>query len=346
MKSEMKHEKKYGLIIFIAIILAVISLFIACAVGAAEVSLSDVWNIFCYKLGLKSEVESSSYYIVWGLRLPRAITAIFIGGGLAVSGAVMQSVTKNVMADSYILGISSGALAFVSVGAFILGQSISVGWSSSILAFAGALFAVFLVIAIGGTKGNMGSTRIVLVGQAISIILNAVAQYFIYTSVAGNKTSSIVTWMMGSLAGVRWNNMFITVIGISICSTALLFLSRAFDLIALGDDTATTLGVNVGLIKRVSLILVALITGFAVASSGIIGLVGFMIPHVVRAFAGSVHNRVFPISFILGGIFLMWMDVLSRTILDPQEVPIGIFTALCGGPFFIWVLRKRVKGEA
>ncbi|MCR5321517.1 MAG: iron ABC transporter permease [Lachnospiraceae bacterium] len=342
----MKFKKKSGVIILIAMMIAIVSLFVACTVGAADIEISDVWNVFGYKAGFKKEVESSAYYIIWGLRLPRAITAIFIGGGLAVAGAVMQSVTKNVMADSYILGISSGALAFVSVGAFILGQSISVGWSSSLLAFAGALFSVFLVLAIGGTKGTMSSTRIVLVGQAISITLNAVAQYFIYTSVSGNKSSSIVTWMMGSLAGVRWNNMWVTVIGIFLCSGITFYLSRAYDLMALGDDTAITLGVNVNRMKRISLILVALITGFAVASSGIIGLVGFMIPHVVRAFVGSVHHRVFPISFILGGVFLMWMDVLARTILDPQEVPIGIFTALCGGPFFLWVLRKQVKGGA
>ena len=115
----MKLKKKSGLIIFISILIAIISLFIACVVGAADVDISDVWNIYCYKLGLKSEVESSAYYIVWGLRLPKTITAIFIGGGLSVADAVMQSVTKNVMADSYILGISSGALAFVSVGALI-----------------------------------------------------------------------------------------------------------------------------------------------------------------------------------------------------------------------------------
>lgn len=344
----MIKEKKIQLAMVIAVLIAVltISLVLVCAVGAADVTFSDVIKLISYKLKLSDSVEKSVYYIVWDIRFPRALVAIFVGGGLAVAGAVMQSITKNVMADSYILGISSGALAFVSVGAFILGQSIAVGFGTSLLAFAGSLFSVFMVMTIGGAKGNIGSTRLVLTGQAISITLNAVSQYFIYTSVSGNKSTSIVTWMMGSLAGVRWSNVWITIVGITVCVVVLISFSRAFDLMALGDDTAITLGVDVAVVKRIALVMVALITGFAVASSGIIGLVGFMIPHIVRNFVGSTHKRVLPVSFATGGFFLMWMDVLARTILDPQEVPIGIFTALCGGPFFIWILRKNInRGE-
>lgn len=340
-----KRKVPASVFLLVAMGITIISLVLVCAVGAADVTFMDVCDLIRYKVGMSETVEKSTYYIVWDLRFPRALVAIFVGGGLAVAGAVMQSITKNVMADSYILGISSGALAFVSVGAFFLGQSITVGWKTSFLAFLGSLFAVFMVMTIGGVKGNIGSTRLVLTGQAISITLNAVSQYFIYTSVAGNKSSSIVTWMMGSLAGVRWENVWITVIGIALCVAFLMSFARAFDLMALGDDTATTLGVDVARIKRFSLVLVALITGFAVATSGIIGLVGFMIPHIVRVFVGSTHKRVLPAAFVIGGIFLMWMDVLARTILDPQEVPIGIFTALCGGPFFIWILRKNIKGE-
>ena len=333
------------LFLLVALIITIASLVFVCALGAADVTFEDVWQLIIFKLHLSENVEKSIYYIIWDLRFPRALVAIFVGGGLAVAGAVMQSITKNVMADPYILGISSGALAFVSIGSFILGQSIAVGWQTSVLAFLGSLIAVFMVLTIGGAKGNIGSTKLVLTGQAISITLNAVSQYFIYTSVVGNKSSSIVTWMMGSLAGIRWENVWITIGGITACVGVLIFFARAFDLMALGDDTATTLGVDVARIKRLSLVLVAFITGFSVASSGIIGLVGFMIPHIVRVFVGSAHKRLLPAAFAIGGIFLMWMDVLARTILDPQEVPIGIFTALCGGPFFIWILRKNIKGE-
>ncbi len=333
-----------SLVIVLGVLAVFLSLFLVCAVGAADISINDVFRVFGdVILGRKTDPVSIRY-IVWDLRLPRAIGAIVIGGGLAVAGACMQAVTKNVMADSYVLGISSGALAFVSVGAYIGGMTLTIGWQTSVLAFVGSLVAVFLVIAVGGSRGNTGSAKLILTGQAVSITLNAVAQYFIYSSVASNKSASIVTWMMGSLAGIRWGNLWICVVGIIVCTVLLMAYSRAFDLMALGDDTASTLGVNVSRVKKFSLVLVALITGFAVSSSGIIGLVGFMIPHIVRFFVGSVHKRLFPVAFLVGGFFLMWMDVLARTLLDPQEVPIGIFTALCGGPFFIWIIRGKMKG--
>lgn len=347
MKRIEKLKENSIIVSIIVLLILMVSMIGVCAIGASDVDFITVIRILKEKIfGIPDvAIKRADMYIVWDLRIPRALIAIVIGGGLAVSGAAMQAVTKNVMADPYVLGISSGALAFVSVGAYLGGTAISLGWQTSLLAFFGAIFAVGLVFAIGGIRGYISSGKLILTGQAISISLNAVAQYFIYTSTTSNKSSSIVTWMMGSLAGTRWDNLLLPVVGIVICIFLLMRYARAFDLMALGDETAISLGIDVVKLKKFTLIIVAFITGMAVASSGIIGLVGFVIPHVVRFVTGTAHKKLFPMTFLCGGIFLLWMDVFARTVLEPQEIPIGIFTALCGGPFFVWMIRKRMKGN-
>lgn len=290
-------------------------------------------------------ITTSDVYIVWNLRFPRALLAFAVGGGLAVAGGAMQSITRNVMADPYVLGISSGALALVSVGFLVGGALVNTGWFIPALAFMGALGALGLVFAIGGFSNASSPTKLVLSGMAVSITLNAIAQYCIYHQQSGNQASSIVNWTMGSLGGARWADIWIPFIGCLICALYFTRHARAFDLIALGDEAAISLGTNTKSIKRTSLLMVAMISGFSVASCGIIGMVGFMIPHVVRFLIGTEHKRAFPVSFIVGGVFLILMDVLARTVLAPSEVPVGIFTALCGGPYFVWLLRKsRKKG--
>ncbi len=270
--------------------------------------------------------------------------ALAVGGGLAVAGAAMQSITRNVMADPYVLGISSGALAFVSVGYLVGGTLTLTSWFIPGLAFIGSLVSLALVFSIGGFSNNSSPARLVLSGMAVSITLNALAQYCIYNQENSGGASSIVNWMMGSIGGARWDNIWLPLIGCLAGTAFFIYHSRAFDLIALGDETAIILGTNTKDVKRMAMVVVAVICGFSVASCGIIGLVGFMIPHIVRFIIGTDHKKEFPLVFLVGGIFLILMDVLARTVLAPSEVPVGIFTALCGGPYFIWLLRKQKKG--
>ncbi len=323
----------------------VISLFAACALGSSKVALNTVAGVLGNRLfGIQSiPVSSGDIYIVWNLRFPRAVLAFAVGGGLAVAGAAMQSITKNVMADPYVLGISSGALAFVSVGFLLGGTLCMTSWFIPTLAFIGSLVALALVFAVGGLSVNSSPAKLVLSGLAVSITLNAVAQYCIYNQTNSGGASSIVNWMLGSLGGARWENIVIPIAG---CAAGLVFFmyhARSFDLIALGDETAVILGTNTKNVKLTSMVVVAVICGVSVASCGIIGLVGFMIPHVVRFMIGTDHRRTFPFVFMLGGIFLILMDILARTVLAPSEVPVGIFTALCGGPYFIRLLHKRKR---
>ncbi len=311
--------------------------------GSVDVPFSETINVLkYYLLNISTEaLEQSNIYIVWNLRVPRIILGFVVGGSLAISGVAMQSITRNVMADPFILGISSGALSFVSIGFLVGGNLVNTTWFIPLLAFLGALFALIIVIIIGGFSKDASPVKLILAGSAVSITLNAIGQLGIYFSDSSNKSNSVVMWMMGSLASARWNNIIFTVITSILGIIFFTAFSRAFDLISLGDETAISLGANVTKIKRISLVVVAIIAGVSVASCGIIGLVGFIIPHITRFLFGAGHRKQFPLAFFFGGIFLIWMDLLARTILSPVELPVGVFTSLCGGPYFIWMLRRR-----
>lgn len=322
----------------------VVSILIGILLGSAELSPTSVVDVIKFKMfniGAES-VSSSATYIVWDLRLPRAILALVVGGGLAICGAAMQSITQNILADPYILGVSSGASAMVSLTFFLGGIFAQSAYITQLFAFSGAIIAMAIVYAIGTMGNTVSNTRLVLAGMAISIIFNAVSQLFITIS-SLTTTRSITMWMMGSLADARWTNIALPAVGSLIGLLFFFANARSYNLISLGDETAVGLGVNVSRVKKWTILVVAFVTGIIVSSCGIIGLVGFFIPHVVRILIGSDHRKLFPISYLVGSVFLVWMDILARTIMAPQEVPIGIFTALCGGPFFIWLLYRQTR---
>ena len=344
-KSQEKDFSKFYIFLIGMCICIILSIGAGALLGSADLSFKDIVDVFKLKLfGIKdSELKNSSIFIVWNLRLPRALLAIAAGGGLAICGAAMQSITQNVLADPYILGISSGASAAVSF-AFFLGLPIALlQWGLPLFAFGGALVSLIFVYGLGASGRSSSSTRLVLAGIAVSIVLGAFTQLFMILSPSDRIIKGLLSWMMGSLAGARWDNLFVPTIGVLICSLIFLFLSGAFNVISLGDETAISLGVNIHKIKKTTIILTALITGILVSSCGIIGFVGFVIPHIIRLLIGSDHRKLFPLCFLMGGLFLIWMDILARTVLAPQEVPIGIFTSLCGCPFFIWLLKRQMK---
>lgn len=341
-KEKQSSRLRAVLISALVVVLLLVSVLFGVILGSADLTVSTVLDVLKLKLfGIpNAELSKSVIYIVWNLRLPRAILAIAAGGGLAICGAAMQAITQNVLAEPYILGVSSGASAMVSLAYFFGGVLISSNVFTDTFAFAGAVLSMLLVYSVGVAKSGSSNTRLVLAGMAISIILNAVSQFFITLS-DEKATRSVTMWMMGSLADARWNNIAIPLIASFV---GLLFFyanARAYDLISLGDETAISMGVNTARLKKLTIMMVAFVTGIIVANCGLIGLVGFVIPHIVRLLLGAGHRKLMPIAFIVGCIFLVWMDVLARTIMAPQELPIGIFTAFCGGPFFIWLLYKQ-----
>lgn len=329
------------LVLFAALLISIAG---GALLGSADLTFGTVVDVIKYKLfSIESEaVTRSAISIVWELRLPRAILAIAAGGGLAVAGAAMQAVTQNVLADPYILGASGGASAAVAL-AFVLGAWATSTTSISAFAFAGAILSLLLVYSVGMIGRSGSGSRLVLSGMAISVILTAATQFFISIAPDTYTVRNITAWTMGSLSGARWSNLAFPFFGSLTGSGFFMLTARSYNLLSQGDETATSLGVDVRRVKKLTIIMVSFITGVVVAAGGVIGFVGFIIPHIVRSFTGADHRKVFPLSFVVGSFFLVWMDILARTAFAPKELPVGIFTAFCGGPFFIWLLYKKNK---
>lgn len=320
----------------------VVSLSFAISVGAVQVPLTTVWGVFLNKLspGLIEETWSQSREaIVWQIRLPRALLAMMVGAGLAVVGASLQAVTRNPLADPHLLGISSGGafgaiLALLHTGLFIGLLTVP------LLAFFGALGATAIVLGVSRFADAMSADRLVLAGVAVSFIIMAAANVLIFLG-DPRATHVVVFWMLGGLGLAQWSQLIYPLVVLVVCAAWL--MARAVDLNAMtvGDETAATLGIPVARFRLAVFVAGALITGVMVAFSGIIGFVGLMIPHVVRMLVGGDYRRVLPGSALIGAIFLLWADIAARTVMAPEDMPIGIVTGLVGGLFFVWLLGRR-----
>lgn len=341
----MKGKVSASNLFIVLIILFTVSMTMAVAIGPVPIAFTTVWKIAFSQLPvLESIIENdwtmAQKHIVWDIRFPRVILGSIVGAGLALAGVTMQALLRNSLADPYILGVSSGA----SVGAtlvIVLGFFKIFGQMAlSLAAFIGALSAVFLIFILAQVKGSISPVRLLLSGIALSAILNSVTNVIIMTAPREEGIRNALFWMMGSLGGTKWNHLLIPLVAVIIIFMFLYYQSRVLNILLMGEETAVTLGVSTNQVSRMLLIATALVTGILVAVSGAIGFVGLMMPHIARFFVGADHKKVLPLSALLGSIFVIWADVLARIVFAPEEMPIGIITALFGGPFFIWLLRK------
>ena len=341
MKTNVK--RKYRIMLLIGIIIMLFAFFCSGFLGSAEISPQSVLDIVRLKLfGLSSyPIEDSEITIIWNLRMPRAILAIFIGGGLALSGVVMQSITQNILAEPYMVGVSSGALVFVTFGYFIGISIVNTWFGRAIMAFTGSILALIAVYKLSNAGRRIANSKLILTGMAVSTMLTALSNFFIIATPNTNVIKGILSWTMGSVASARWDNILFPCITIIICIIFILFRAKKYDVISLGDETALSLGVDVQTLKKQSIILISIMSGVAVASCGLIGFVGFIIPHIIRKVISPSHMYLLPLSFIYGGGFLCISDIMARTILSPQELPIGIITAFFGSPVFLYLLMKE-----
>jgi iron complex transport system permease protein len=318
---------------------------VAVTIGPAEVSLAQVWASVVTHLGVPglaggTPVPPLTDAIVWQLRMPRVLTAAMVGAGLALSGAVMQSVTRNPLADPYLLGLSSGA-SLGAVCVVILG----VGFALPAAAFAGALIALFATLNIARVGGSITPGRAVLAGLAIAQLGSAGTSFIIFWSAKGDSYREILNWLLGSLAGSSWGTVLISSVALVLVGTGILLAASRLDAFAFGDTNAASLGINVDATRWGFLVAVALLTGAMVAVSGAIGFVGLILPHLVRGLSGPGHRRLLPLVAVVGALFLVLADTLARTVFDPRELPVGIITAFIGVPVFI-VLIKRKRSAA
>lgn len=319
--------------------LLIMSVTVAVTIGPADIAVRDVWQTIAAHLHLAdSSLSITQDAIVWDLRLPRILTAALVGAALAVCGTVMQAVTRNPLADPYLLGLSSGA----SLGAVIVIVA-SATIALPVAAFAGALAALTASILLAGAFGSLTPSRIILAGLAVSAVFSALTSITIFWHTTGEGFREILAWLLGSIAGASWASVGIVAGAFLLVGLPLTLSGNILDSFHFGDGDARALGVNVTRMRWLLLTATALLTGAAVAVSGAIGFVGIIVPHSVRMLTGRRNRALLPLAALTGALLLVWADTFARTVFDPRELPVGIVTALLGAPVFA-ILLARAKG--
>ena len=317
--------------------LLLLTVVVCSLVGPTSLDLKRAFEI--------SSVPNPQARILFGIRLPRILLAAIIGGALAGAGVVFQAILRNPLADPYVLGISSGAALGASTGILLNAQYDILGFNAmTVCAFMGALLTIFFVYAVAQTYGRVITHSLLLTGVIINYVFAALIM-LITSLVDFTKARDIIFWLMGNLGKIeyRYSTILTSCVYIMIGSAVLLRYSRDLNVLSLGEESATQLGVDVEKLKKVAFVATSLITAAAVAEGGPIGFVGLIVPHAMRMLFGPDHRLLFPVAFLGGGIFLMVSDTVARVGVRGSEIPVGVITALCGGPLFIFLLRRQIK---
>ena len=330
---------------FLLALLLMAAVVVSTASGFVHISFMDVVRIIAAKAtGLQdliAHLDDLSPVVVVDVRLPRILTAVLVGTGLAISGAVFQGILLNPLADPYTLGVSAGA-AFGASLALLLNITLLGYWSVPAFAFFGAVATLMAVIYLSAGNGEYASGNLILSGIIVAAILSAGVSLIKY--LADEQVSIIIFWLMGSFASKTWGDVGLTASAVALGMAVCFCFGRDLNLLALGSRTAGALGVSPRKISLILLVTASLVSAVCVAVSGIIGFVGLLVPHMVRFATGPDNRRLIPVSALAGGLLLLCADTVTRAVL-PQEVPIGVITALIGGPFFCYIYRKRQMGQ-
>lgn len=326
------------LVLTLAVLLALLLVVAALAVatGSEPVSLPTLWKILVSELtGRASDVAPEQRTIISEIRFPRVLMGMIVGAGLSVAGSAYQALLRNPLADPYILGVSTGA-AVGALSATVFAESIPV--SRPVAAFIGAVLTMSLVYVLGQSRQGGSSERLILAGVITNAFLSS-GVIFLVTAVADSRLRSVFSWLIGDLSGEP--RLLPLVAAFIISGIVIIYLNaRSLNVLMVGEDEALALGVEVARVKVSVYIAASLVTGAAVAVSGVIGFVGLIIPHAVRLVGGSDNRLVVPASALVGASFLLMADTIARTVIAPRELHIGVITALIGAPVFIYLLRR------
>ncbi|MDA8369154.1 MAG: iron ABC transporter permease [Nocardiopsaceae bacterium] len=341
----MARTARSGLALTVAVLSTALAVSVVAAIslGPATMPAGDTLRYIGAALtnGTIRPDEVSDYTIIWAVRTPRVLLAAVVGAGLGIIGVAVQALVRNALADPFVLGVSSGA----SVGAtsvVVFGAFGALGvYALSAAAFLGALGASILVYLAAQSRGGLSPLRLVLTGVAMAFGFQAVMSVIVFLSKDGEAARTVLFWLMGSLGAATWGSLPLAGSAVLAALVLLRRSSRSLDVLALGDETAASLGVHTEALRRRLFLLTALVTGAVVAVSGAIGFVGLVMPHLVRMVVGSGHARVLAVAPLAGALFLVWVDLVSRTLVAPQELPLGVITALIGVPVFITLMRRR-----
>jgi iron complex transport system permease protein len=286
---------------------------------------------------LMEGIDNVFPYVVMEVRLPRILTSAIVGAGLSIAGVIFQGILLNPLADPYTLGISAGA-AFGASIALLLDITFLGIYSLPLFAFIGAVSTLFAVMFLSSFNGRASSHTLILSGIIVAAILSAGISFLKY--VADEQVSIIIFWLMGSFGSKTWADVFLTLVFVLIGFLICIFFARDLNIMSLGDRSAGSLGIETNKVRVILLITASLITAVCVSVSGIIGFVGLIIPHLMRFFVGPDNRKLIPASALIGATLLLSADTITRAVL-PREIPIGVLTALIGGPFFCYIFRQR-----
>ncbi len=346
--SEVLHEgqrlrQRYFLSIVGLIAVLFITATVGMSIGAVSVPFREVWTIVGQHIfQTQTNAEKLSMdTIIWEIRAPRVVLGALVGAGLAVMGVAIQAMVRNPLADPYILGVQSGAAAG-AVAVIFFGGAIGKGLLPPALgAFVGAIGTLILVFALARQNGRVSSLRLLLVGVSLSFALSGITTFMQYATHDLAAQQAILFWLIGGLGGAEWSKIPLLAGTLVITVSVVWYYARRLNALAMGDESATALGMNPDSLRTRLFVILSLVVAASVSVVGPIGFIGLVVPHVARLLVGAEHRRVIPVSILLGGIYLVGVDVLGRWIMAPGEIPVGVLTAILGTPFFIWLIRRR-----
>ncbi len=335
-----RGRRSPGIVLPALLVVTVLSAVCALAFGSEMLPVSTVVDVVHSRFG-GPPVTRSELAIVWGIRAPRVLLGLAVGAGLAVAGAVVQTLVRNALADPHLLGVSSGAsvgaTAVITTGLFA-GAGV---WALSFGAMIGALGAAILVFTIATLQGGITPLRLVLTGTVTASALSAIASFLVLRTNDSQAAQSVLFWLLGSLAGASWDKLWAPVIVVFLLTAAVFALHGWLDALAAGPDVAASLGIPIRTLRNVLFGVLAALVGTMVAVSGAIAFVGLVIPHVTRMLVGARHRVVLPAAALIGASFLVWVDVVARTSLRPTEIPLSVVTGVIGAPLFLLLLGRR-----
>ncbi|MFE4800033.1 FecCD family ABC transporter permease [Streptomyces sp. NPDC056708] len=320
-------------------LLAALTAAVAC--GSTSIPPGEVWSVVWRRLSGETPRPGTDDLIVWQLRVPRALLAALVGAGLGLVGTAVQALVRNPLADPYLLGISNGA-SLGAVAAIVLGLGAGGALGLSGAAFAGALATFALVWAVARRGGGFAPLRLVLAGVAIGQFLSGFTSYLVLRAGDEQQTHSVLFWLMGSLSGANWELLAVPAVAVVAAGFWLQARARGLNALLMGDETAAGVGIDVTRLRRELFTVTSVLTGVLVAVSGAIAFVALMVPHVCRLVIGGDHRRLLPISALFGALLLVVVDIVCRTAMDTQELPVGVVTSLIGAPTLLYLLDRRL----
>jgi iron complex transport system permease protein len=344
-EADVKQPMSYKKWMLAGALLALIGAFFATGLGAMSFSPGTVLRVVFSRIPFARELAQEpsrlEFNMIWKLRIPRVLLGLIVGAALGICGVAMQALVRNKLADPFILGVSSGASATASLFMVFGVFSFFGRYALPLSAFLGALFSIVFVFAMAHVNGRISITRMLLSGVAVAMIMDAVTSFVAVSAPNAFSVYNVSFWLSGSLAGAKWETLALPGAVMLLCGTCLMAQHRALDVLVMGEEAAGSLGVSVRSTQQALMLLSSLLAGVAISVSGSVGFIGMIVPHLSRILAGASHKRVLPLSALLGGILVVWADVAARMIAAPEEIPVGLLTALIGAPFFLVILKKR-----